>query len=229
LIAAGEFIPIAEETGLIADLGVWVLAEACRQIAAWRVEYPDLHISMRVNMSPAQLVMRNIVDVVQNRLEVNNVPGSLLCLEITEHAVVQDKLQAIRVLNELRTLGVTLAIDDFGTGYSSIAQLKQLPVDTLKLDQTFVTGLGKDPKDRAIVDTTIRLANSFGLAVVAEGVETPEVIAELLDLGCYRAQGYLLCKPAAPADLAEILIRGQIDLPAVRTEEAVRSPRHAAR
>jgi diguanylate cyclase (GGDEF)-like protein len=211
VLAAGEFITIAEEAGLIADLGGWVLAEACRQMAAWSIDYPDLSFAMRVNMSPAQLSSRDIVGVVNDCLRDNRLPGRLLCLEITEHALVQDVTQTVRVLEDLRSLGVSLAIDDFGTGYSSMSQLKQLPVDVLKIDQTFVAGLGIDGRDRAIVDATVRLAHSFGLDVVAEGVETAELVHELVSLGCHRAQGYHLSRPKPPADLIPLLLQGGLD------------------
>ena len=211
LLAAGEFITVAEETGLITDLGCWVLAEACRQMAAWLAEYPDLSFAMRVNMSPAQLSTRNIVGLVNDRLGDNQLPGRLLCLEITEHALVQDVDQTIGVLQDLRSLGVSLAIDDFGTGYSSMSQLKRLPVNLLKIDQTFVGGLGVDGHDRAIVDATVRLAQAFGLEVVAEGVESAELVHELLALGCYRAQGYHLSRPKSAADLIPLLRLGGLD------------------
>jgi diguanylate cyclase (GGDEF)-like protein len=211
ILAAGEFITVAEEAGLITDLGGWVLAEACRQMSAWQAEYPELSFAMRVNMSPAQLSNRNVVGLVRACLAENRLPGRLLCLEITEHALVQDVEQTVRVLHDLRSLGVSLAIDDFGTGYSSMSQLKQLPVDVLKIDQTFVCGLGIDGRDRAIVDATVRLANSFGLEVVAEGVETAELVHELLSLGCYRAQGYHLSRPKPARDLVPILSLGGLD------------------
>jgi diguanylate cyclase (GGDEF)-like protein len=210
VLAAGSFIGVAEETGLIADLGKWVLAEACRQMASWREQYPMLRLVMRVNISPAQLATRNIVQLVQECLDENNLPGRLLCLEITEHAVVSDVDRTVQVLHDLKALGVTLAIDDFGTGYSSMTQLKRLPVDVLKIDQTFVSGLGIDEGDRAIVDVTVRLAKSFGLEVVAEGVETVELVHELRELGCHRAQGFLLCRPKPAADLELILVKGGI-------------------
>jgi diguanylate cyclase (GGDEF)-like protein len=212
LLAAGSFIEVAEHSGLIVDLGRWVMGEACRQMATWRAQYPQLRFKMRVNMSPAQLASQNIVRLVSSCLADNRLPGRLLCLEITEHAVMQDVKQALQSLHELRSLGVTLAIDDFGTGFSSMAQLKTLPVDTLKVDQRFVFGLGTDGGDRAIVDATVRLARSFGLDVVAEGVETNEMVRQLLSLGCYRAQGFLLSRPKSAAELEPILQYGGINL-----------------
>ena len=208
VLPAGSFITVAEETGLIADLGRWVLTEACRQMSVWREQFPLLRITMRVNVSPAQLATRNIVQLVKECLVRNQLPGRLLCLEITEHAVVQDVEQTVDVLHELKALGITLAIDDFGTGYSSMSQLKHLPVDALKIDQTFVAGLGIDGGDRAIVDATVRLAGSFGLEVIAEGVEMVELVDELLKLGCHRAQGFLLCRPKPAAELETVLEHG---------------------
>jgi EAL domain-containing protein (putative c-di-GMP-specific phosphodiesterase class I) len=177
-------------------------------MAVWKKQYPLLRITMRVNVSPAQLATRNIVQLVKDCLDGNRLPGRLLCLEITEHAVVEDIEQTVHVLRDLKALGITLAIDDFGTGYSSMSQLKNLPVDAVKIDQSFVAGLGIDRRDRAIVDATVRLAQSFGLEVVAEGVETTELVHELLELGCYRAQGFLLCRPKPAADLETILRDG---------------------
>jgi len=177
-------------------------------MAVWRDRFPLLRVTMRVNVSPAQLATRNIVQLVKECLVRNHLPGRLLCLEITEHAVVQDVNQTVDVLHELKALGITLAIDDFGTGYSSMSQLKHLPVDALKIDQTFVAGLGIDGGDRAIVDATVRLAQSFGLEVVAEGVETVDLVDELLNLGCHRAQGFLLCRPKPAAELEPLLEYG---------------------
>jgi len=220
LLDAGRFIAVAEESGMIVDLGNWVMAEACRQMAEWRLRYPRQTFTMRINMSPAQLATRNIVELVGECLADNELPGRLVCFEITEHAVMQDIDRAIDTLHELKSLGVSLAIDDFGTGYSSMAQLKRLPVDALKIDQTFVAGLATDGGDRAIVDATIRLAKSFGLDVVAEGIETQDLVALLLALGCFRAQGYLLCRPIAADALEDILGRGGID-PAILVAPAV--------
>jgi diguanylate cyclase (GGDEF)-like protein len=212
ILVAGEFIKVAEDTGLIADLGRWVLSEACRQMSAWRAQYPALNIVMRVNVSPAQLATHSIVGLVDTCLTENQMAGQLLCLEITEHAVVADVAQTVEVLHQLKALGVNLAIDDFGTGYSSMAQLKMLPVDALKIDQTFVAGLGIDAGDQAIVDATVRLAASFGLDVVGEGVETAQMAHELIRSGCYRAQGFLLCKPKSASDLTPVLQAGGLDL-----------------
>jgi diguanylate cyclase (GGDEF)-like protein len=212
IIAAGKFIAVAEETGLVVDLGRWVLEEACRQMQVWRDRYPGLDLLMRVNMSPAQLSSPGITEHISRCLRQNNLLGSALCLEITEHVVMQDVERAIGILEEFRTLGVRLAMDDFGTGFSSMAQLKRIPIDTLKIDMSFVIGLAQDPADQAIVEAIVHLGESFGLDLVAEGVENHEDMAELVRLGCQRAQGFLLARPMPPADLDPLLWRGAIDL-----------------
>jgi diguanylate cyclase (GGDEF)-like protein len=215
LLAAGAFIGVAEETGLIVDLGSWVLREACRQMAEWRAQHPDLDLTLRVNLSPAQLATHNIVQLVADSLDANGLPGHHVCFEITEHAVMENVQQATETLHALRALGITFAIDDFGTGFSSLSQLKRLPVDVLKIDQTFVAGLGSDAGDRAIVDATIRLGRSFGLDVVAEGIETHALLDELVALGCERGQGYLLMRPVGVEKLEDLLATGRIDLDAL--------------
>jgi diguanylate cyclase (GGDEF)-like protein len=212
IIPAGKFIAVAEETGLVVDLGRWVLEEACRQMQVWRDRYPGLDLLMRVNMSPAQLSSPGITEHISRCLRQNNLLGSALCLEITEHVVMQDVERAIGILEEFRTLGVRLALDDFGTGFSSMAQLKRIPIDTLKIDMSFVIGLAEEPADQAIVEAIVHLGESFGLDLVAEGVENREDMAELIRLGCHRAQGFLLAKPMPPADLDPLLWRGGIDL-----------------
>jgi len=212
LLTAGSFITIAEETGLIVDLGRWVMERACRQIAIWRSSYPRVPLTVRINMSPAQLSMPGIVEYVERCLQQAGLPGSAVCLEITEHAVIADVDRTVGILNEFRALGVSLAIDDFGTGFSSMTQLKHLPVNTLKIDTSFVSGIAGDPTDQAIVESIIRLGEAFGLDLVAEGVETVEDMRELMRLGCRRAQGFLLARPMPPEEVERILRRGGIDL-----------------
>jgi diguanylate cyclase (GGDEF)-like protein len=212
LVPAGQFIAVAEETGLVVDLGRWVLEEACRQMAIWRDRYPGLDMIMRVNMSPAQLSTPGIVDHISRCLRTSNLQGSQLCLEITEHAVMQDVDRALGILNEFRSLGVRLALDDFGTGFSSMTQLKRLPINTLKVDMSFVIGLANDPADQAIVESIAHLSEAFGLDLVGEGVETREDMLELVRLGCHRAQGFLLSRPLPADQLDPLLWRGGIDL-----------------
>jgi diguanylate cyclase (GGDEF)-like protein/PAS domain S-box-containing protein len=199
-LAAWSFIELAEETGLIVELGAWVLAEACRQAGAWRRDHPDRPTMLRVNLSGRQFTQHDLVAQVVAALDAGDVPASSLCLEITETALMADPGNGLRILNDLRALGVTLAIDDFGTGYSSLAYLKRFPVDVLKIDRSFVDGLGEDPDDTAIATAIISLAASLGLRVVAEGVETPRQLDELRRLGCDRAQGFLFAHALPAAD-----------------------------
>jgi diguanylate cyclase (GGDEF)-like protein/PAS domain S-box-containing protein len=198
---AWVFIELAEETGLIVELGAWVLREACRQAGVWRRDHPDRDLTIRVNLSGKQFAQADLVDQVVAALREGDVPASALCLEITETALMADPVMGLRVLNDLRSLGVELAIDDFGTGYSSLSYLKRFPVDVLKIDRSFVDGLGADPDDTAIVTAIISLARSLGLRVVAEGVETTCQLAELRRLACDHAQGFLFARPGEPEAL----------------------------
>ena len=205
LLAASEFITVAEETGLVTNLGRWVFAEACRQLGVWQRDYPALDFVVRVNMSPADFKMGDLVEFVEGCLTRYGVPGRRLCVEITEYAVVDDPEQTARILRGFRALGVEIALDDFGTGFASMTELKNLPVDFLKLDMSFVRGVARDPFDRAIVDAIIRLGRALGKEIIAEGVESGEIVAELLQLGCHRGQGYLISKPVAAEGLAGLL------------------------
>ena len=211
LLPASAFITVAEETGLVVDMGRWVFAEACRQLSVWRRDYPDLPLVVRVNMSPAQFVISGLVEFVENCLQVHRIPGERLCIEVTEHAVLQEPDQTARLLGEFQALGVEVAIDDFGTGYASMTELKRLPVDLLKLDQTFVQGITTDPRDRAIVDAIIQLGRALDLGVVAEGIESYATLDKLLEMGCHRGQGYLMSVPKSPEELAPVLRAGGID------------------
>ena len=205
LLAASEFITVAEETGLVTNLGRWVFAEACRQLGLWQRDYPALEFVVRVNMSPADFKMGDLVEFVEGCLARYGVPGRRLCVEITEYAVVDDPEQTARILRGFRALGVEIALDDFGTGFASMTELKNLPVDFLKLDMSFVRGVARDPFDRAIVDAIIRLGRALGKEIIAEGVESTEIVSGLLELGCHRGQGYLISKPVAAEGLAGLL------------------------
>ena len=212
LVEAGKFVPIAEETHLITDIDRWVLEKACTQLATWRRVYGRLDMVVRVNMSPAQLGIAGLVQSVADCLHRSGLPPEALCLEITEQAVIADVDQAVRVLQDLRSMGVELAIDDFGTGFSSMSQLRSLPVDVLKIDRVFVDGIANDPTDQAIVDTIVRLARAFELDVVGEGIERLDDLSTLVRLGCRRGQGFLLARPLPPDELTPILEKGGIDL-----------------
>ena len=213
LLPPSAFIPVAEETNLAGELGRWVLDRACRTLADWQREIPELDISMRVNISPVQLVTNGFVATVARALTEFSITGRRLCLEITEVAVVQDLSRTRVTLRELRELGVQVAIDDFGTGYSSLSHLKELPVDALKIDRAFVAELGNGATgDLAIVQSIIGLADAFGLNIIAEGVETQSARQTLIELGCTRAQGFLFSKPVS-ADAALAILHGvRIDI-----------------
>jgi len=197
LLNPGDFIGLAEETGVIADIGAWVLQAACRQLAAWSSSGAQL--TMRVNLSARQLSCPGLVESVADVISWSGVAPSSVCLEITETALMADAEQSLEVLNRLHEHGLGIAVDDFGTGYSSLAYLKRLPVDLLKIDQSFVAGLPDDADDVAIVRAILSLAEALGLHVTAEGVETLGQLQALRDLGCRRAQGYLFARPM-PAD-----------------------------
>lgn len=201
LIAPNRFIGVAEESGLIVELGSWVLNEACRQLAAWRGEGLDV-AKVSVNVSARQITARDFVDRVQAVLTRHGLAPASLELEVTESVLVDDQLQAGKRLQRLRSLGVAISLDDFGTGYSSMAYLRTMPVDGLKIDRAFVTDLGKDPSAEAVVRAIVTLAQALGIAVVAEGVETETQAAILRALRCDELQGYLYARPLTPAALA---------------------------
>jgi EAL domain-containing protein (putative c-di-GMP-specific phosphodiesterase class I) len=159
-------------------------------------------------MSPAQFVISGLVEFVENCLRVHRIPGERLCIEMTEHAVLQEPEQTARILQGFQALGVEVAIDDFGTGYASFTELKHLPVNFLKLDQTFVQGIDDDPSDKAIVEAIIQLGRALDLGVIAEGIETSATIDKLLELGCHRGQGYLMSVPMSAEELAPVLRAG---------------------
>jgi EAL domain-containing protein (putative c-di-GMP-specific phosphodiesterase class I) len=197
-VSPARFVPIAEQSGLIVEIGEWVLEEACRQAAKWRAQGHDF--VMAVNLSPRQLSSPQLAGVVETALRVNDLPPSALCLEITESAIMEDPEAAHRILQGLKALGVKLAIDDFGVGYSSLSHLKYLlPVDVIKIDKSFVDGLLDSRDARAIVTAIVQLAHALGVTAVGEGVESAEQAAALRDLGCHVAQGYHFSKPV-PAD-----------------------------
>ena len=210
LVVPSAFIPIAEQTGLIVPIGAYVVTEACRQAAIWVREH-DRELSMCVNVSPRQLASDEFAGVIEDALESSGLAPELLCLEITESAVMADPAAATAVLERLKAIGVRLAIDDFGIGYSSLAQLKALlPVDTIKIDKSFVDGVTEDGEDHAIVDAVLRLANRLGLATIAEGVETSEQVEALLDLGCSLSQGFHFARPQSAADVEQLLAIDQL-------------------
>lgn len=202
LLFPDDFIPLAEETGMIVPLGQWVLIEACRQTRAWQERYPDLTI--HVNLSVRQFQHPDLVEDVTRALVAAHLDPASLTLEITESVLMGETATLVVILRRLKGLGLQLAIDDFGTGYSSLSYLKRFPVDTLKIDKSFVDGLGRDPEDTAIVQAVITLAETLGLAVAAEGVENAKQLEQLRALGCSQGQGYYFAKALPRAAIEEM-------------------------
>ena len=208
LVAPADFIPIAEETGLIVPIGSWLLGEACRQIMTWQqssVSGPPLRVS--VNLSARQLLHADVQDLVAGALARTGLDPGRLCLEITESVLMEDADAGVGAAKSLKALGVRLSIDDFGTGYSSLGYLRRFPVDAVKVDQTFVTRLGASAEDSAIVAAIVDLGHALGLDVVAEGVETESQLAALRTVGGDAAQGFLFAPPQPASDLAARLRR----------------------
>jgi diguanylate cyclase (GGDEF)-like protein/PAS domain S-box-containing protein len=201
LVAAGAFMVVAEETAAILELGPWVLREACAVAASWPRRAGGDPMTVRVNLSVRELLAPQLVDTVQAALTATQLAPAALCLEITETALMADADLSLDVLTRLRALGVSLAVDDFGIGYSSLSYLKRFPVDVIKIDRSFVSGIGTDPDDTAIVRAVLGLADAMGLAVTAEGIEDQRQHDELVALGCRFGQGYLLGRPMAVDDL----------------------------
>jgi EAL domain-containing protein (putative c-di-GMP-specific phosphodiesterase class I) len=201
LVPPEEFIPSAEQTGVIRPLTLWVIDRALAQVRSWASTGVDLKIS--INLSVRSLQDRQLPGQVQKLIDRHNTNPSRVILEITESAIMSDPLSARRVMRQLSSMGFQLSIDDFGTGYSSLAYLKQLPVDEIKIDKSFVTQMDRDENDAVIVRATIDLAHNLGLKVVAEGVESTDVWDLLEMLGCDTAQGYYIRKPQSPHDLAD--------------------------
>jgi diguanylate cyclase (GGDEF)-like protein len=215
LLPPGVFIPLAEETGLIRPLGLWVLAEACRQARFWYDANPLHPLVVSVNVSAVQLRQADFVQAVARILAETGVAPACIQLEITESVLMLDADRAAAMLKALKGLGLGLALDDFGTGYSSLGYLKRFPIDTVKIDRAFVGGLGRDPEDTAIVRAVIGLAHTLGLHVVAEGVETEDNLRRLLELGCELGQGYHFARPLPPDEAGALLARRAEAVPAL--------------
>ncbi len=205
LLAPTEFIQLAEESGMIIELGEWVLREACRQNVQWHHEGVQ-GLRVAVNLSGYQLQHSKIVDTIQSVLQATGMPGELLELEITESVIMQNIEYAVEVLNEIANLGVHISIDDFGTGYSSLSNLKRFNVNTLKIDKSFVRDVESSTTDAAIASAIIAMGNSLNLKIIAEGVETEHQMNFLRDNNCDQVQGFLISRPL-PADKALVLLR----------------------
>ncbi|MCU7805715.1 MAG: bifunctional diguanylate cyclase/phosphodiesterase [Candidatus Thiodiazotropha sp. (ex Lucinoma borealis)] len=199
-ISPAKFIPLAEENGLIHDIGAWVMKTACIQGARWLENNFDFgHIA--VNVARPQLQHSNFIDKVRTILDETEFPADRLELEVTEGFIMHNTTHAIQQLEALRVLGVKIAIDDFGTGYSSMSYLKLLPIQKLKIDQSFIRDIPFDTDDMAISEAVIALSKALGLQVIAEGVETEKQVKFLREKGCQEVQGYLFCKPISAQEL----------------------------
>jgi diguanylate cyclase (GGDEF)-like protein/PAS domain S-box-containing protein len=212
LVPPAEFIPVAEDSGLIVPVGEWVMARACADLALWRERFGDRHreLEIAINLAQRQLASPDLSAVIVRCLRATGIPPRSVCLEVTETDIMADAQQTSHTLQELKELGVSIAIDDFGTGYSSLAYLKLFPVDVLKLDQSFVDGLGHDPNDTAIAATILALARTLSVRSLAEGIETTTQLAELRRLACDLGQGYLFSRPVPADQFALLLGQGAI-------------------
>jgi EAL domain-containing protein (putative c-di-GMP-specific phosphodiesterase class I) len=206
LLPPVSFIPLAEETGLITEIGRKVLVKACAQVRQWQLELDTVpRLSVSVNLSPRQLTDSKLLADVAQALEIAGLAPESLTLEITESAMMHDTELAVERLKELKTLGVSLAVDDFGTGYSSLSYLQRFPIDILKIDRSFVVGIDGDAEQSALARAIVRLAQTLQLDAVAEGVESESQLDRLRDLGCKYAQGFFLALPQDAASLGEVL------------------------
>jgi diguanylate cyclase (GGDEF)-like protein/PAS domain S-box-containing protein len=206
LLGPIEFIPVAEETGLIRELGWWNLREACRQISEWRAGLvAHSHLTMSVNLSAKQFLQPNLVEDIRKLLVELALPPEALKLEITESTVMADPSAAVEMLQQIKSLGIHLAIDDFGTGYSSLSYLHRFPLDTLKIDRSFISGMGDDGEGMEIARTILPMANNLRLDVVAEGVETIQQVALLKKLQCKYGQGYYFSRPLSASGTTALL------------------------
>jgi EAL domain-containing protein (putative c-di-GMP-specific phosphodiesterase class I) len=211
VISPMDFVPVAEETGLIVGIGWWVLEEACRQMQTWLQRFPDrAHMNMSVNMSTRQFMQADLLEQVDTVLSRTGLPPSALKLEITESAVVQHEEAVTSSMASLRARGIQLCIDDFGTGYSSLSYLHSFPVDVLKIDRSFVSQIGFAGANPRLVETIVALSRNLGMDSVAEGVETIEQLAFLREAGSEYAQGFLFSRALSAEEIEEMLERDPV-------------------
>jgi diguanylate cyclase (GGDEF)-like protein/PAS domain S-box-containing protein len=208
LVAPGEFVPVAESSNIILELGGWVLRTAMAQCAQWHSTLPGLRLSVAVNISGKQFLQDDFVELVATTLEQTGADPAHICLEITESILMDDIDLTVATLRRLKGLGVQLAVDDFGTGYSSLSYLRRFPVDVLKVDQSFVSNLGHDPEDSAIVQAVVHMGRALQLTTVAEGVETAHHLIELRELDCDIAQGFHFARPHPAESITRMLEAG---------------------
>ena len=215
VVSPDHFIPMLEESGLIVDVGRWVLVEACRQATEWHQR--GHRLSMSVNVSMRQLEVPSFVDHIKEALGASALDPTLLVIEITESTLMRDAEATIRRLREIKDLGVLVAIDDFGTGYSSLAYLRQFPVDALKIDRSFIAAMADSPESSALIHTLVELGRTLGLETLAEGIEDNEQLHKLQEEHCDRGQGFLFSRPIEPEAVDAFLAE------ASRTWEATRA------
>jgi diguanylate cyclase (GGDEF)-like protein len=208
LVSPGEFVAVAENSNLILELGSWVLGSAMAQCAQWRADFGDASPTVAINISARQFLQDDFVGLVATTLEHTGAEPGDICLEITESILMDDVEITVATLRRLKALGVQLAVDDFGTGYSSLSYLRRFPVDILKVDQSFVSGLGHDPEDSAIVQAVVAMGRALQLTTVAEGVETAHHLIELRELDCDLAQGYHFARPRPAEAITRMLEAG---------------------
>jgi EAL domain-containing protein (putative c-di-GMP-specific phosphodiesterase class I) len=209
MVSPIEFIPLAEETGLISLIDRWVLREACEQLRIWqRLFATEEPLTMSVNLSSVQLAQLGLIERLDQILCETGIDGRYLKLEITESAIMQNAASGTAMLKQLKALGVQLSIDDFGTGYSSLARLHQLPIDTLKIDRSFVSRMANDGESLEIIRAIITLAHTLDMDVIAEGAETSQELAQLRSLQCEYGQGYFFSKPVDSYAAEELLAGG---------------------
>jgi diguanylate cyclase (GGDEF)-like protein len=222
LVPPNEFISIADECGLLDAIGEWVLFEACRQAKAWQCEgLPSLRVA--VNLAPSQFRLANLVDQIRRALEASGLNPQLLEVELTETAVMSDAEESIQILEAISRMGVLVSVDDFGTGYSSMSYLRRFPIDKLKIDRCFVDQMTRRPEDASIVQAIISLAHSLHLKVIAEGVETPEQLALLAELGCDQYQGFHFSPALEPTQFLAFVKQSRAAARSLTDDEAART------
>jgi len=209
MIPPMQFIPMAETSGLIIPIGEFVIRTVCKQIKTWQdAGFKEMNVAL--NISSYQFDKQNLIEIVKKALQDTMISPQCLEMEITESTIMRNPEKAIQILTKLKTMGMGIAIDDFGTGYSSLSYLKRLPLDFLKIDQSFVKGVVSDPRDQTIVKATIAMAHSLKLKTIAEGVETEEQLCFLQEHGCDELQGYLFSRPLPAEEIPEILTKGYL-------------------
>lgn len=208
IIAPADFIPLAEETGLINDLAREIIRQSTQQLAAWRKQYPSLPpLTMAINLSPAQFDDDWIIDEVKRALQETGLQGADLKIEITETLLMDNIAGTTRILDQLRALGIQVCIDDFGTGYSSLSYLRNYSFDTLKIDRSFISQITEDPRHAELVRTIVQLGQNVGMNIVVEGVESHDQHSLLTELGCHFLQGFLVAEPLDARDATDWLRR----------------------